>query len=152
MWQSQGDAWGQWKQAQPPGLSESQAEQLPNDEYDQYHGYNQNWSGKGYHQEWRGRHDNDGGYWGPRGHIDSKDLVKPETYGGDISKWLAWQSTFVRYMNRIDKKWSEILRAIEKKKGQVLSKADEEQLEWALWLRRIDAWKDQLMVALESSF
>ena len=23
MWQSQGDAWGQWKKAQPPGLSES---------------------------------------------------------------------------------------------------------------------------------
>ena len=62
MWQSQGDAWGQWKQAQPPGLSESQAEQLPNDEYDQYHSYNQNWSGKGYHQEWRGRSDHDGGY------------------------------------------------------------------------------------------
>ena len=43
MWQSQGDAWSQWKKAQPPGLSESQTEELPNenDEYDQYHSYNQ---------------------------------------------------------------------------------------------------------------
>ena len=142
MWQSHGDAWGQWKKTQPPGLSESQAEELPNDEYDQYHSYNQNWSGKGYHQEWRGRHDHDGGYWGPRGHIDRKDLVKPEAYGGDISKWLAWQSTFVRYMTRIDKKWSEVLKEIAKNTGQVMSKADEEQLEWDLWLRPIDAWKD----------
>ena len=129
MWQGNGDAWGQWKKAQPPGLPESLTEELPN-EYDQYHSYYQNLSGKGYHQEWRGRHDNDGGYWGPRGRIDRKDLVKPEAYGGDISKWLAWQSTFVRYMTRIDKRWSELLKAIEKKRGQVISKADDEQLEW----------------------
>ena len=133
MWQGQGDAWGQWKKAQPPGLSESQTEELPNEyeEYDQYHSYNrtQNWSGKWYHQEWRGRYYDDEGYRGPRHHIDRKDVVKPETYGGDISKWLAWQSTFVRYMSRIDRKWSEILKAIEKKKGQVISKVDEEQLE-----------------------
>ena len=76
MWQSQGDAWGQWKKAQPPGLSESQTEELPNEyeEYDQYHSYNrtQNWSGKWYHQEWRGRYYDDDGYRGPRGYIDKK--------------------------------------------------------------------------------
>ena len=150
MWQSHGDAWGRWKKTQPPGLPESEIEELPKDESDQYHTYNQNWSGRGYHQEWRGRYDHDGGYWGPRGRIDRKDLVKPEAYGGDISKWLAWQSTFVRYMTRIDKRWSELLKAIEKKRGQVISKADEEQLEWDLWLNPIVDWKEQLMEALES--
>ena len=151
MWQSQGDAWGQWKKAQPPGLSESLTEELPN-EYDQYHSYNQtqNWSGKWYHQEWRGRYYDDQNYRGPKGYIDKKDLVKPETYSGDISKWLAWQGTFVRYMSRIDRKWLEILKAIEKKKGQVISKEDEEQLEWDLYMRDIDDWKEQLTLALES--
>ena len=151
MWQGHGDAWSQWKKAQPPGLPESLTEELPN-EYDQYHSYNQtqNWSGKWYHQEWRGRYYDDQNYRGPKGYIDKKDLVKPETYSGDISKWLAWQGTFVRYMSRIDRKWLEILKAIEKKKGQVISKEDEEQLEWDLYMRDIDDWKEQLMLALES--
>ena len=37
-----------------------------------------------------------------------------------------------------------------RKNGQVISKTDEEQLEWDLWLRPIDDWKEQLMLALES--
>ena len=54
---------------------------------------------------WRSRGWNRGDAWGPRHTLDRKDIAKPENYGGDITKWAQWSTTFVRYMGRHDEKW-----------------------------------------------
>ena len=90
--------------------------------------------------------------WGPRHTLDRQDIEKPETYGGDITKWLQWSGTFTRYLRRQDERWPQILKKIEAQKGQVIAKEEEEEerlaYEFGLW--DVNAWKEQLMQCLEN--
>ena len=89
--------------------------------------------------------------WGPKHSLDRKDIAKPESYSGDITKWVPWSSTFVRYLGRQDERWPSILKKIEGYKGKVISEADEYQIDNELCLWGIKPWKEQLMLALETS-
>ena len=71
---------------------------------------------------------------GPKHSLDRKDIAKPESYNGDITKWVPWSSTFVRYLGRQDERWPSILKKIEGYKGKMISEADEEQIDDELCL------------------
>ena len=74
----------------------------------------------------------------------------PRATEGDITKWMQWSSTFVRYLGRQDEKWPLILKRIEGHKGKMISEADENQINEEFYLWGIKLWKEALMLALES--
>ena len=80
--------------------------------------------------------------WGPKHALDRKELDKPEKYGGDITKWAHWSGKLKRYLKlRCDPRWPQILQKIEAKKGQTMSKEEEDQLAYEFGLWDVEAWK-----------
>ena len=102
------------------------------------------------HHGWNDRSSSRCNSWGPKHSMDRKDVAKPESYSGDITKWVQWSSTFVRYLGRQDEKWPLIFKKIEEHKGKMISEADENQIDEEFNLWGIKPWKEQLMLALES--
>ena len=102
----------------------------------------QDWSWPKGHYGWKSS--------GPKHSMDRKDIAKPECYNGDTSKWVPWSATFVRYLNRLDEQWPAILKRIEGLKGKMLSKEDEDQIDYDLDLGGLKTWKEDLLLALES--
>ena len=103
------------------------------------------------HHGWNDRSSSQDHSWGPPKHsLDRKDVAKPETYNGDITKWVQWRSTFSRFLRRQDARWPSILKRIEEYKGKMISEDDEYQIDKEFDCRGIRPWKEQMMLALET--
>ena len=87
---------------------------------------------------------------GPKYSLDKKDIEKPEKYTGEITKWVQWSNTIKRYLKlRCDSRWPQILKHIELKKGQTISKEDEDNLAYEFNQWSLQVWKEQLFQCLE---
>ena len=48
--------------------------------------------------------------WGaPLPDLDKKDIERPERYSGDITGWLKWKQSFIRFLRRKDPRWAGLL-------------------------------------------
>ena len=85
------------------------------------------------------------GVWGmPLPDLDKKDIEKPEKYSGDISGWLRWRDSFVRFLRRKDWRWKGLLERVQELRGKPVTPEHERQWEWEMGLGGISKFKEQL--------
>ena len=110
-----------------------------------------NWKWPTQHHGWNDGSSSQGHSRGPPKHsLDRKDVAKPESYSGDINRWIQWRSTFSRYLGRQDERWPLVLKKIEGYKGKMISEDDEYQIDKEFNCEGIRPRKEQMMLALES--
>ena len=78
-----------------------------------------------------------------------KDFDKLSQYNGSVETWSSWAKGFKQYLGLRDKRWPQLLAAVESLKGCPVASQDEERWHKELKLGGILKWKCVLNMYLE---